>query len=264
MELKIFGKSLFSAKKEQGIALWNEINSTKSESKYLADFYKESGRNSIGVLDDYVVIPTQQNGGAAAVPKDRMPSKKKKARARVELKITPKGVYELKMLHDETFKLNTDSKYVEGQLSDFKDKLGLIKSEEWDVRNGVNELKSIVTRLENRKKYPEVKSFFEEFPYTTTARINELTKNQDHLKIGQIAQFIADMPKEAVEIMKNYNVNTDKVCGKQAVFYIIADKKDFKKTDTRRDPILLAQSPFGHFWQILGAWDKEMMFLDNL
>ncbi len=44
----------------------------------------------------------------------------------------------------------------------------------------------------------------------------------------------------------------------------IADKKDFEKKDKRRDPILLAQSPFGHFWQILGAWDKEMLFLEEL
>jgi uncharacterized lipoprotein len=72
------------------------------------------------------------------------------------------------------------------------------------------------------------------------------------------------MPKEAVEVMKAYNAATGELCGKQAVFYIIADKKDFKKSDQRRDPILLAQSPFGHVWQILGAWDKEMIFVEEL
>jgi len=64
--------------------------------------------------------------------------------------------------------------------------------------------------------------------------------------------------------MKNYNKATDKLCGKQAVFYIIANKKDFEKTDKRRDPILLAQSPFGHFWQILGAWDEECLIIEEL
>ena len=64
--------------------------------------------------------------------------------------------------------------------------------------------------------------------------------------------------------MKQYNKHTDELCSKQAVFYIIADKKDFERTSQRRDPILLAQSPFGHFWQILGAWDKEMILIEEL
>jgi hypothetical protein len=47
-------------------------------------------------------------------------------------------------------------------------------------------------------------------------------------------------------------------------FYVIADKKDFDKTPAKRDPILLAQSPFGFFWNILGAWSDEMIFLGDL
>jgi uncharacterized lipoprotein len=168
------------------------------------------------------------------------------------------------MLHDKVFTLNTDKDYVESQLADFKDKLNLLKSEEYDMRNGVEEISSVIIRLENRKKYPSVKSFYEDFPYTSTQKINELVKEHDYLKLGQVAQFLADMPREAVNVMKEYNRATEKLCGKQAVFYIIADKKDFQKSDKRRDPILLAQSPFGHFWQILGAWDKEMLLIEEL
>lgn len=257
MEIKLFGRSLFEAKKSKSDQLWQEINSSKAkESKYLPDFYEKISEN---VLSEYVIADI--GNGAVAIPKGKNKGKKTST---VNLKITPKGVYEMKMLNDLTFKLNTNTDYVDQQLSDFKDKLGLIKSEEYDMRNGVNELTSIVMRLENRKKYAEVKDFFEEYPYTTTSKINGVIKTHNHLKCGKIAQFIADLPKEAVEVMKKYNEHTDKVCGKQAVFYIIADQKDFKKSDTRRDPILLAQSPFGHFWQILGAWDEEMLFLEEL
>ncbi len=275
MEIKIFGRSLFSAKLAKSDTIWQVMQSPSSEarqSKYLPDFHKNTTGGSFGTitaLEEYVVIPSS-NGGAVAVPQSRFdkktgkPGKNAKKQSEPRFQVTPKGVYEMKLLNDEKFILNTEAKYVDQQLSDFKDKLGLIKSEEYDMRNGVDELTSIVMRLENRKKYPEVKDFFEEFPYTTTSKINQVVKTHSHLKVGQIAQFIADMPKEAVEIMKRYNESTAKVCGKQAVFYIIADQKDFKKTDTRRDPILLAQSPFGHFWQILGAWADEMMFLEEL
>ncbi len=266
MEIKLFGKSLFEAKTAKSDALWNAIatpNSKARESKFLPNF-QNIGRNDSS-FSDFVTIQGASNQTIAV-----MANPDKKAAAAEEKKeepkdtITPKGVYELKLLNDKTFKLNTDPAYVDKQLSDFKDKLGMISSEEYDMGRGVEELTSIVMRLENRKKYAEDKEFFEEFPYTTTAKIEEVVKKHSHLKLGQVAQFIADMPAEAIDVMKGYNVHTKNVCGKQAVFYIIADKKDFENTTSRRDPILLAQSPFGHFWQILGAWDDEMMFLPEL
>lgn len=268
MEIKLFGKSLFSAKKAKAEALWAEATSPKvRESKFLPDFHsKRGGLGGSNWAESYVVIESS-TGGAVAVPQSKMPKGKGGAKIdgrKVQIQLTPKGVYEGKFLNDDTFKLNTNEKYVDEQLADFKEKLALIKSEEYDMANGVDEISSIIQRLENRKKYPEVREFFEQFPYTTSSKIAQITKTHDNLQLGQIAQFVADMPKEAVDLMKQYNENTAKVCGKQAVFYIIADKKDFKKSDQRRDPILLAQSPFGHVWQIIGAWDKEMMFLEEL
>lgn len=255
MELKVFGKSIFEFKDSRGALLFESASSSAKESKYLPDFYK-GGRNE-GSLSDYVVLAQEDLLNLEKAPK-------KRGRPKQEIQVTPKGVFEMRLLHDETFELKTDPEYVDQQISDFKDKLNLIKAEEYDMRRGVEEISSILLRFENRKKYPEEKEFFEQFAYTTTSKIDELVKNHKHLKCGQIAQFIADMPKEAVEVMKQYDKHTDNLCGKKAVYYIIADQKDFKSTNNRRDPILLAQSPFGHCWQILGAWDKEMLFLEEL
>jgi hypothetical protein len=190
--------------------------------------------------------------------------KKKETELKKSFAKTPKKIFELKYLNKKGFKINTDSKYVDEQLSMFKDKLDLIKTAEFDMSRGVNEIASIVLRLENRKKYSEHKDFFEEFAYTTTDRINSVIKNNQNLKLGKVEQFIADMPKEASDVMKKYNEESKKLCGKQSVFYIIADKKDFQKSEKRRDPILLAQSPYAHVWQILGAWDEEMLLLEDL
>lgn len=258
MEFKLFGKSLFELKKSKTDILLAESSSFSKESKYLPDFY--GGWNESNSLSEYVMIDVG-NGGTIAVPKGK--EAEKKAEEKKE-KVSPKGLYELKLLNDKAFKLNTDEKFIDEQLESFKDKLGMIKTEEYDMRRGVQEISSVVARLENRKKYSKFNEFYEQFPYTQTSKINDVLKAHDHLKLGQIAQFIADMPKEAVNVMKEYNSKTEEVCGKKAVFYIIADKKDFKQTNSRRDPILVAQSPFGHFWQILGAWDKEMMFLEEL
>lgn len=263
MDIKIFGKSLFSAR-TRGEALFTHSLNVARESKYLPDFNKGVTGNNF--LESYAVVQTSE-GSAVAMPNSRLLKKVKVVKPdkrKMDIRLTPKGVYELKLLHDESFKLNTDPAYVDKQISDFKDKLGLIKAEEYDMRNGVEEIASIILRMENRKKYPEVSTFFEEYPYTTTAKINTVLKSNDYLKLGQVAQFVAELPTEAIETMKKYEEETVKLCAKKPVFYIVANKEDFKKTDKKRDPILLAQSPFGHFWQILGAWDKEMMLLENL
>lgn len=256
MEIKIFGKSLFEFSKSKGLALTEPARQAIKESKFLPDFIKV-GRNE-GRMWDLVESSTiirEINAGEKNVEKKKEPEKEK---------LTPKGVYDLKLLNDETFKLNADPKYVEEQLTEFQEKLGLIKSEEFDMRRGVEEIASIIVRFENRKKYPEFRKFYEQFPYTVPSRVDAVIKDNNYLKLGEVAQFLADMPKEATQAMKDYNKYTKELCGKQAVFYIIADKKDFEKTSSRRDPILLAQSPFGHFWQILGAWDKEMLLLEQL
>lgn len=262
MEIKLFGKTIFSAGKSLGERLVAVAESSNSGSKFLPDFY-ESGNSLDGIIQ-WQEMSSSPNEVVTQGQLKKVLDGKKTTPKEAKPKLTPKGVYDLQMLNDKKFVLNTDSKYVDEQIQNFKDKLALIKSEEYDMRRGTKEISSILIRMENRKKYAQFKSFFDEYAYTTSSRVAELVKEHSYLKIGQIAQFLADMPKEAVDAMKAYNTHTNELCGKQAVYYIIADKKDFEKSNTRRDPILLAQSPFGHVWQILGAWDKEMLFVEEL
>lgn len=268
--MKLFGKTLFKSKEAQTQAVFNNALEKFQQSDFLIDFYRDTGRSrgesAFGSISDYVLLQDSRpnSGGMVAVPKLKKGEKLKAKKAKIEVELTPKGAHELKLLHDATFVMKTDPAYIDEQIEQCKEKLSMIKSSDYDMNYGTTELGSILSRLENRKKYEAHKAFFEEYPYTTNVKIGELVKNHANLQMGQIAQFIADMPKEAVETMKRYTEQTKKLCDKKPVYYIIADKKDFKKTDKRRDPILLAQSPFGHFWQILGAWDEEMLFLDEL
>ena len=258
MKIKLFGKELFQVSKPSAIIIGKALEKT-AESKVLPDFQDlgHGGGVALWIDNSHEQLEELRN----KVKK----LKKKKSKTKPQKPVTPKGIYDLKMLDDVTFELNTNEKYVNQQLETFKDKLDLVKGSNNDVRRGVDEVSSILIRMENRKKYnKKVNEFYGQFPYTLSSLISKTVSTHSHLKLGKIDQFVADLPKEAIEIMKDYNFATKELCDKQAVFYIIADKKDFKQTDTRRDPILLAQSPFGHFWQILGAWDDEMLFLEEL
>lgn len=269
MKIKLFGRELFEFKGKNGDYYAQPAMNAVAQSKYLPDFKRAVNNGwSDSVISSatsnwvFATDTTSATNGAVAIPTSVKITKTPTVAERK--KLTPKKVYSLGMLHDKAFNVNMEPKYVDEQVASFKEKLALIKSEEYDMRNGTEEIGSILVRMENRKKYASTQQVFEKFPYTTNARINSVIKKHDYLQLGQVAQFLADMPKEATDAMKEYNAATMKLCGKLAVFYIIADKKDFAKNNTRRDPILLAQSPFGHFWQILGAWDDEMLFLDEL
>lgn len=210
---------------------------------------------------------------------------KKKVKKEETIAITPKGVYHMKMLHDNDFKIKTDKEYIEKQVSLIDEKLDLIGkppktsrgrgrheyiefAEMGGVRYGREELQSIKERLLARYKLVDEKAdwqrIFNEYPHTTNELIQNVLAANTHLSCKLAKEFVPDFPHEAVDAMKKYNKMCIEVCGRESVFYVVAQHKDFEKKDRRRDPILLAQSPFGFFWQILGAWDEEMVLLDEL
>ena len=125
------------------------------------------------------------------------------------------------------------------------------------------DIKGAIERLENRKKYEEVKEFYNKFPYTHSDKINDLLTKYN-LVLKQSDLFVPEFPDDAVEIMDAYQETTKQMCGKKPTFYVIATQDCFNKKYERRDPILLVQSPFGFFWQVLGAWDSEMILLSEL
>lgn len=253
MKLKLFGKNIFEYNK--GRALYEgESRERLKEETHLPNFYSLVSRH--GDMVELYADAELMLGGSK--------KKKKKKGEGIKVKLTPKAIYEMEMLNDKNVKIITDKEYVDEQLEQFTDKLNLIKASTFDMSRGTLEISSILIRLENRKKYHQFKGFFENYAYTTTSKISTFIKKHSYLKIDEVEQFLADMPKEAIKEMKDYEKNTKKLCGKKPVFYILADKKDFERSSKRRDPILLAQSPFAHNWQILGAWDKEMLLLEEL
>ena len=125
------------------------------------------------------------------------------------------------------------------------------------------EVVALIERLENRKKWNDHKAFFNEFQNTTDEKIGQLLDKYD-LVMQTSDLFVPEFPDDAIAVMKAYTEEMNRLCGKKPVFYVIAEPDKFRKAYEKRDPILLVQSPFGFYWQILGAWDKEMLLLSEL
>jgi len=115
----------------------------------------------------------------------------------------------------------------------------------------------------NKKSKTTFGEWFSQFDYTNLEKVEALTKKY-RLRFDKADIFVAEFPDEAVETMKEYTKHVLQLTGKKPIFYVIATEDSFQKSYERRDPILLAQSPFGMFLNILGAWDKEMIYLPEL
>lgn len=176
-----------------------------------------------------------------------------------KLKVKPKHVLdELETVPDPWTMLNLDDK-----ISMLKDKIKLITNSGSNSQYTKREINGLIERLELRKKYPEFKTFFENFKNTNDEKINKLLDKYE-LVMKTTDVFVPDFPDDAVKIMTAYTEKMKELCGKKPVFYVIAEEKHFKKQFERNDPILLVQSPFGYYWQILGAWDEELLILSEL
>ena len=148
-------------------------------------------------------------------------------------------------------------------LTNLDDKIDVMKRKAEFVKNHYSkrEMKGLVECLENRKKYDHI--FFGRYSTTTIDHINTLCAKYD-LCIREVDLFIPELPTEAVVSMEEYEKKVMEITGKKGIYYVIATASDFKDAYGRRDPILLAQSPFGFYYDILGAWDKEMLILSEL
>jgi hypothetical protein len=125
------------------------------------------------------------------------------------------------------------------------------------------EVEGLIERLENRKKYDKFHAFFNSFQNTTDEKIDTLLDKYD-VVMNTSDLFVPEFPDDAIAVKKQYTDNMNKMSKKKPLFYVIAEPDKFRKAYEKRDPILLVQSPFGFYWQILGAWDKEMMLLSEL
>jgi len=124
--------------------------------------------------------------------------------------------------------------------------------------------------LRNRKKYDArskdgttYREFFTRFDTTDHPKVVALCEKYG-LVLKDADLFIPEMPDEATRVMKAVVDKSIELCGKKARLYVIATADQFRDVTAKRDPIVLAQSPFGFYYYILGAWDAEMLYLPEL
>lgn len=237
-------KAVFNAKEVIKERIY--FSSDEHDDNYMIPMNHFSGGNSIG-------FDLNSDDNESYNTSDNQPPKKRK--------VKPIDVVDEIKKPPTNFSLDA----LDHKIEILKDKKELTKQ-----HYSKKDIELMIACLENRKKYhnksKDGKTFSEFYGLLDTTDEEKidalLEKNELVMKESDL--FVPEFPDEAIKIMKLYSEKTVELCGKKPNFQVIAEDSKFKKAYEKRDPILLAQSPFGLFWYILGAWDEEMILLKDL
>ena len=120
--------------------------------------------------------------------------------------------------------------------------------------------------LRARKAGLKIKTNFH-WAVTTLPMIEQLIKKYK-LSMVDFGSYAKNVPMEAVDELENFLAEYTKVRDDKPVLRLIIDDAPApgqkSSLERKKDPILLASSPFGRFYYILGAWDKEVQVVDDL
>lgn len=113
--------------------------------------------------------------------------------------------------------------------------------------------------LKARQRYKKFASLFR-WSITTADKIDELCRTYKVQKVS-FASYVKNVPNEALDEIEKFMRAWEKVRDDKPDLSLIID---YDGPEHKKDPILLARSPFGRWFYILGAWDKEVEIVDDL
>lgn len=138
---------------------------------------------------------------------------------------------------------------------DVKENIKKLNNKLFLIREGYaqREIGGFIERLSCRKNYKgKVKNFFNQFKNIKPEKLEEFLT--EHTFILQNADvFMTLFSDKNTEIMKEYSDLSVKATSKRPVFYVITKQPKASADQIKSDMVILAQSPFGYFWQILGV-----------
>ena len=149
-------------------------------------------------------------------------------------------------------------------LKDLDKQINIVEQRMKDLKKhlrGVNLIQEAqaLQYLQSRKKYEKNKDKFK-WAITNADLIGKLCKEYK-VRLVDISGYYRNVPTEGVDEIKKFAEAVEYVTNAEPTFKLIIDDNG---KETKKDPILLATSPFGNWYYILGAWDKEVEIVDDL
>lgn len=105
------------------------------------------------------------------------------------------------------------------------------------------------------------------WPVTTKDKIDKLCKTYK-LDLVSFKNYYKTVPMEAIDELEKFCQEYEKFTDTAPDLKLIIDDapapNENQSRERKKDPILLASSPFGRWYHVLGAWEKEVLVVDEL
>jgi hypothetical protein len=180
--------------------------------------------------------------------------------------VEPKAVFE-ELKNEKTPDVSFDN--LPAKIKSVEDRLKILK-EHLSEDHLMDEHRTLFY-LKNRQKYLSTqKKNPLDWATTTQGAVEDLCKRYK-LKVVPLKQYYTLVPNEALKEMDRYTKAYKAITGDKPIFELVIkdadalkpeEKKEVRKKD--RDPILLANSPLSNSLFIIGAWDEEIEFVDEI
>lgn len=157
---------------------------------------------------------------------------------------------------------------LKGQIATIKKRINVLQEQGVAKSTLENEYHALEF-LEARQKYSKFYELFK-WPTTNQEKVLKLLKTYKlhAVDMNQDGSGVQNIPHEAIDEIEKYVKAFAKVNKKKRPqFRLIVDEPTYKEMMAKvkkKDPILLALSPFGNWYYILGAWDEEVKYVDDL
>lgn len=178
-------------------------------------------------------------------------SEKEKMDDRIEKK--PIEVFK-EIISNETPKMDLND--IDGQIKLVEKRIKVLSDY---IGNKPNDEFEALKFLKARKKFSKHKERFS-WNITTHALVKKLC-DKYKVRMVDFSSYYKNVPMEAIDELEKYYEAYKKVRDDEPVVKLIID--DGGK-ETKKDPIVLTSSPFGYWFYVIGAWDKEVEIIDEL
>lgn len=105
------------------------------------------------------------------------------------------------------------------------------------------------------------------WPVTTKDKIEKLCRTYK-LELVQFRSYYKTVPMEAIDELEKFCKEYERFTDTEPELKLIIDDApapgESQSRERKKDPILLASSPFGRWYHVLGAWDLHVEVVDEL
>lgn len=155
---------------------------------------------------------------------------------------------------------------LEGQITLVERRRRVLR-EEIGMRDTPDEDEALIF-LYSRQKLQKLKGQHNfTWPVTTREKIEKLCKTYQ-LSLVSFRGYYKTVPMEAIDELEKFCKEYEKFTDTEPDFKLIIDDapapEERQSQERKKDPILLASSPFGRWYHVLGAWDHHVAVVDEL